>query len=85
MRIRVGLESTKILLTEVGKKWFTWAYPKDIMNVTAYEYDEDKPFDLRSMGTNFVEITPPLGGIFMLPIHIKGEITFKMADKEEAD
>jgi len=82
MTIRVGLKSTKVLLTEVGKKWFTWAYPRDIMNVTAYEYDEDKPFDLRSMGTNFVEITPPPGGLYILPIHIKGEITFNMADKE---
>jgi len=78
MSIRVGLESTKVLLTEVGKKWFLKAYPQGIV----YEYDKNKPFDLRSMGTNFVEITCPMGIPYRLPTFIDGEITFNMADKE---
>ena len=78
MSIRVGLESTKVLLTDVGKKWFTEAYPKGII----YEYDEDTPFDLKSMGTDFVEVLCPLGIPYRLPILIEGEITFNMAEKE---
>ncbi len=56
MSIRVGLKSTKIVLTEIGKKWFTEHYPKGIV----YEYDEDKPFELKSMGADFVEVICPL-------------------------
>ncbi len=77
-RIRLGLESTKVLLTEVGKKWFTEAYPQGIV----YEYDEDKPFDLKSMGADFVEVTCPMGIPYRFPVYVDGEITFNMADKE---
>jgi len=75
MRIRVGLESTKVLLTDVGQKWFTEHYPKGIV----YEYDEEKPFDIRSMGADFVEVTCPLGIPYRFPIQIEGDITFNMA------
>lgn len=78
MTIRVGLNSTKVLLTEVGKKWFTEHYPQGIV----WEYDPDKPFDLRSMGANFVEVTCPMGIPYRFPVYIDGEITFHMAGQE---
>ncbi len=78
MSIRLGLNSTKVLLTNVGKKWFTEAYPKGIV----FEYDEDEPFDLKAMGADFVDVLCPLGIPYRLPIYIEGEITFNMADKE---
>jgi len=78
MTIRVGLESTKVLLTDVGKKWFMDAYPKGIV----YEYNENEPFDLKSMGAHFVEVTCPLSIPYRFPIYVDGEITFNMAEKE---
>ena len=77
MSIRLGLKSIKVLLTDVGKKWFTEAYPKGIV----YEYDEDEPFDLKSMGADFVEVICPLHIPYRFPIYVAGEITFNMADK----
>ena len=76
MVIRAGLESTKIVLTDVGKVWFVEAYPKGVV----YEYDEDKFFDLKSMGADFVEVLCPLGIPYRLPVCIDNEITFKMAN-----
>jgi len=78
-RIRVGLESTKVLLTDVGKRWFVETYPKGIV----YEYDENETFDLKSMGADFVEIICPMGIPYRLPTEIDEEITFKMADLAE--
>jgi len=78
MTIRVGLKSTKVLLTEVGQEWFLKNYPQGIV----YEYDENEPFDLKSMGADFVDVTCPLGIPYRLPTYIDGEITFKMADQE---
>jgi len=76
-RIRLGLESTKILLTDIGKNWFVEAYPKGAV----HEYDEGGSFDLKSMGVSFVEVTCPLGIPYRHPTDIDGEITFKMADR----
>lgn len=78
MAIRVGLESTKIALTDVGKKWFVEHYPKGIV----YEYDENGPFDLKSMGAEFVEVLCPMGIPYRLPNYINDEITFKMVEQE---
>ena len=78
MSIRLGLKSTKVLLTEVGKKWFTEHYPQGIV----YEYDVNEPFDLKSMGADFVEVICPLHIPYRFPIYIDEEITFNMADKE---
>jgi len=78
MSILLVLESTEVLLTDVGKKWLPEHYPKG----SVYEYDEDKPFDLRSMGADFVEVICPLGIPYRFPVYIDGEITFNMADKE---
>ena len=77
-RIRVGLNSTKIVLTEVGKKWFTEHYPQGII----YEYDPDGTFDLKSMGADVVEVICPMGIPYRFPVYVDGEITFHMADKE---
>ena len=74
-RIRVGLDSTKILLTEVGQEWFLRAYPPGIV----YEYSVNESFDLKSMGADFVEVTCPMGIPYRLPSYIDQEITFKMA------
>lgn len=79
MAFRVGLISTKVLLTDVGKKWFLGAYPKGII----YEYKEDKPFNLMSMGEDFVDVTCLLGIPYRVPTYVDGEITFQMADQEE--
>jgi len=78
MTIRLGLESTKIMLTDVGRGWFLETYPKGIV----YEYDEDEPFDLKSMGADFVEVLCPLGIPYRLPNYIGNEITFKMVKQE---
>jgi len=78
MTIRVGLKSTEGFLTEVGQEWFLKAYPQGIV----YEYDENEPFDLKSMGADFVDVTCPLGIPYRLPTYIDGEITFRMADQE---
>ncbi len=78
MTIRVGLKSTKVLLTEVGQEWFLKAYPQGIV----YEYDENEPFDLKAMGADFVDVTCLLGIPYRLPAYIDGKITFRMADQE---
>ncbi len=80
-RIRVGLNSTKIVLTEVGRKWFIEHYPQGIV----YEYDPDGTFDLKSMGADFVEVICPLHIPYRFPIYVDEEITFNMADKEPED
>ncbi len=77
-RIRVGVQSTKILLTDVGKKWFTEHYPQGII----YEYDPDGTFDLKSMGADFVEVTCPMRIPYRLPTYIDEVMTWQMADKE---
>ncbi len=79
-RIRVGLKSTKIVLTEVGKKWFTEAYPQGIV----YEYDPDGTFDIKSMGADFVEVLCPMGIPYRLPTKIDEVMTWQMADKDPA-
>ena len=81
MSIRVGLESTKIRLTEVGREWFLKAYPKGVV----YEYDEYETFDLKAMGANFVEVLCPLGIPYRFPTYIDREITFRMVDRKEAE
>ena len=85
MSIRVGLESTKIRLTEVGRKWFTEHYPKGIV----YEYDENGEFTLDSMIVVAKRVIPqiicPLGIPYRLPADIEGQTTFKMIDRKEAE
>lgn len=78
MSIRVGLKSTKVRLTDVGRKWFTEHYPQGIV----YEYDPDGTFDLKSMGADFVEVICPLHIPYRFPIYIDEEITFNMVNKE---
>ncbi len=78
MAIETGILSTDILLTPVGKKWFLMFYPKD----SVLGYDEDKAFDLISLGEDFVEVTSPLGIHYRFPIHVNGLITFQMAAME---
>ena len=83
MSIRFGLESTKVLLTDVGKKWFTETYPKGIV----YEYDEDGTFTLDAMivvkKKAIAQILCPMGIPYRMPADIDGQTTFKMADKED--
>jgi len=81
MSIKVGLDSTKILLTEVGKQWFLEAYPQGII----YEYDEDGIFRLDAMmvtGNQVIaQIICPMGIPYTIPSELDGQTTFKMADQ----
>ncbi len=72
--IRVGLDSTKIGLSKACQEWFVKKYPPGKI----YEYVITEPFDLKSMGTDFVEITFPLGISYRIPIHFGVEPSFKM-------
>lgn len=85
MTIRVGLDSTRITLTEVGKEWFTEHYPKGIV----YEYDENGEFRLKSMMVvekqPITEIICPLGIPYRIPASIDGQTTFRMADREKGE
>ncbi len=82
MSIRLGLETTKIILTEVGKKWFAEHYPKGIV----YEYDENGEFRLNSMivvdEQAIAEIICPLGISYRILANIDGQTSFRMADRE---
>ncbi len=75
--VRVGLESTKIGLSEACQEWFLKAYPQGII----YEYVVTEPFDLKAMGTDFVEITCPLGIPYRIPLNFGVEPSFKMYDE----
>lgn len=85
MSIKVGLESTTIILTEAGKNWFTEHYPKGVV----FEYDENGKFRLDSWivkeKQSIVQIICPLGIPYRLPTDIDGQITFRMTDQEEAE
>jgi len=59
-------------LTDVGKKWIEENYPPGIV----YEYDVDKPFGLRSLGVDTVELTFT-GAPYVLPHTVEGKRTFK--------
>lgn len=72
-RIRVGLYSTKVSLTEVGRKWITENYPKNEI----WEYDEKKTWALKSISVDSVELTY-LSVHYKLPSYVEREITFKM-------
>ncbi|GAH69546.1 unnamed protein product [marine sediment metagenome] len=80
MSIKVGLESTKVVLTDIGKKWFTDAYPQGII----YEYDEDGTFRLDAMMVvdrqAIAQIICPLGIPYRIPANIDGQTTFKMVE-----
>jgi len=84
MSIRVGLESTRIILTEVGKEWFKEHYPKGIV----YEYDENGEFTLDSMivveKKAIAQIICPLGIPYRIPADIDAQTTFRMVDRKEA-
>lgn len=85
MSIKVGLDSTRILLTEEGKKWFTEHYPQGIV----YEYDENGTFRLDAMMVVdrqvIAQIICPMGIPYRIPANIDGMTTFKMTDREEAE
>jgi len=85
MTIKMGLESTRILLTEVGRKWFTEHYPKGIV----YEYDEDGIFRLDAMYVvdrqAIAQILCPMGIPYRIPGDIGGHTTFRVVDRKEAE
>ena len=74
--IRIGLESTKIGLSEACQEWFVKAYPQGII----YEYVVTEPFDLKSMGKDFVDILCPLCIPYRIPLNFDGEVSFQMYD-----
>jgi len=79
-RVKVGLESTRIALTDVGRAWFFKAYPQGIV----YEYDAYGQFRLDAMmvteGRAVAQIICPLGIPYRIPASIDGETTFRMVD-----
>lgn len=85
MSIKVGLDSTEIRLTDIGKGWFIKTYPKGIV----YEYDEDDIFRLDSMlvveKQPIAQIICPLGIPYRIICEIDGQTTFRMVDQEEVD
>ncbi|MBA7697052.1 hypothetical protein ES703_105710 [subsurface metagenome] len=85
MTIKVGLESTQVVLTDVGRTWFSKAYPQGII----YEYDAHGRFRLDAMivieGRAVAQIICPLGIPYRIPANIEGQTTFIMAEKKEAD
>ncbi len=86
MTIRVGLDSTKVCLTDVGRKWFTEHYPKGIV----YEYDENGEFTMDSMivvdkKKVIAQILCPMGIPYRIPGDIEGQTTFRMVDLKEAE
>ncbi len=72
--IRIGLESTKIVLSKACQEWFVKAYPQGII----YEYVITEPFDLNAMGEGFVEIFCPIGVPYRIPREFDGEVSFQM-------
>ncbi len=85
MTIKVGLDSTKVLLTDVGREWFTEHYPKGIV----YEYDENEIFTLDSMSVvdrqAIAQILCPMGIPYRIPGDIDGQTTFRVVDRKEAE
>lgn len=85
MTIRMGLDSNKVCLTEVGRKWFTEHYPKGIV----YEYDEDGTFTLDAMYVvdrqAIAQILCPMGIPYRIPGDIDGQTTFRAVDRKEAE
>ena len=80
-RVAVGLDTTQIMLTDVGKDWFIKAYPRGIV----YEYDVDGEFTLRSMmvvdAQAVVEVVCPMGIPYRFPAQVDGETTFRMVER----
>lgn len=85
MSLKVGLGSTQIVLTDVGRKWFSRIYPQGQI----YEYDVHGRFRIDAMmvieGRAVAQIICPLGIPYRIPANINGKTTFMMVLKEEAD
>ena len=77
--IRIGLDSTKIVLTKACQDWFSKAYPEGII----YEYVVTGTFDLKAMGTDFVDILCPLGIPYRMPLNFDGEVSFQIYKVDE--
>ena len=87
-RVAVGLDTTQIILTDVGKAWFLKAYPRGIV----YEYDLDGEFTLRSMQVYrrspiksqvVASVVCPMGIPYRFPADVDGETTFRMVGAEQ--
>ena len=87
-RVAVGLDMTQIILTDVGKTWFSKAYPQGIV----YEYDLDGEFTLKNMSVYrrsttksqaVVQVVCPMGIPYSFPADVDGETTFRMVGAEQ--
>lgn len=80
-RVAVGLDSTQVVLTDVGKVWFAKAYPQGVV----YEYDIDGEFRLKAMmvveSQAVVQVVCPMGIPYRFPADIDGETTFRMVEE----
>ena len=55
------------------------AYPPGII----YEYVVSEPFNLKSMGTDFVEVTDTMGIPYRMPLRFGVDSSFKMYEKDK--
>lgn len=81
-RVAVGLDSTQVVLTDVGKVWFSKAYDQTL---GVYRYDLDGEFRLKAMmvveSRAVVQVVCPMGIPYRFPADIDGETTFRMVEK----
>ncbi len=77
--IRIGLESTKIVLTKACQEWFVKAYPPGII----YEYELTGYFNLKSMGKDFVDVTDTMGIPYRMPLRFGVDSSFKMYNEDK--
>ncbi len=77
--IRIGLDSTKIVLTKACQEWFVKKYPQGMI----YEYVVTEPFDLKAMGMDFVEITDTMGIPYRMPLRFGVDSSFKMYNEDK--
>lgn len=75
------MDSTKIVLSKACQDWFSKAYPEGII----YEYVVTDTFDLKSMGTDFVDIICPMGIPYRIPLNFDGEVSFRMFEADKDD
>ena len=79
--VRIGLESTKIVLSKACQEWFVKRYPPEMI----YEYELTGVFNLKSMGKDFVEITDQKGTPYRIPLTFDGEVSFRMFEADKDD
>ena len=63
----------KIVLTDAGKEWMKENYPQGIV----FEYNLSDEFEIRSLGSDDVEATCPMGIPYRFPHTVDGKKIWK--------